>query len=494
MYQINVSSTKRWLMIGRLGDDALIAPLAPLLSISAAPSALRFVWEDQLNETPSDITNISLYQYDYRSEQELIVDADIDTSSTQYTLTVAPHQLAWDSSSYRIEICTQNDCVSSTRVHIKDILSDAVTPITPDNKQQANSFGDHVALNATGNVAVITSPASASALVLFHVANRWIQASTLTSNNFTQQAGATMRAALSASGDTIVVASIANNTSPNIVVFDRLGENWLESSSVVLNVSSNSTQSWYTDSLVIDLSDDGDRLAVAAHEVETAISSSRNRNNHVMVFDRGNTNWVNTGTLSVPAQHTRMPAFSTTPNLDHVFVLSALTGNLYLHEFAIGANGWREASPQFISAISPSIDAIVVSAANAKQIAIAGWESDASARRSAVAWRFTQTAGSWMANDSVKLPPTAAPTASLRLASDAQLSSIAIGWQAASSANLAFYGQREQLWQHLFSVPDAFNLNRNLPLVQSVAISADNSTTFIGTTNTGNGGMVSAFR
>jgi len=478
----------------QLENDGLIAPVAPTLSILAAPGALRFVWKDKHNEETTELTKIALYQYDYRSDIETQIDATIETTDTQYTQTIGPHQLAWDSTSYRIELCTSDNCLSSMRMPIKDLLSNAVTPITPDNTQLSNSFGDHVALNATGNVAVITSPAQASAVVLFHVADRWIQASTLTSNQFATQTGATMRAALSASGDTIAIASIANNTKPNVVVFDRLGENWLESSSMLLNTSNTLAQNWYTDSLVIDLSDDGDRVAVAAHSVVSANNALNSGNNNVMIFDRGTTSWVNSATLSIPAQHTRLPAFSTSADIDRVFILSALTGSLYLNEYALSANSWGNTKPQFIGAISPTADNIVVSGSNATEIAIAGWEASSSSGRAPVVWRFQKLAGSWIASDSVKLPTTTAATASLRLAADSQLSSIAIGWQAANSANVAFYGQTPLGWQHYFSVPDAFNLNRNLALAQSVAISADNSTAFIGTSNTGNGGMVSAFR
>lgn len=477
-----------------LGDDTLVAPIAPSLSIQAAPGALEFLWEDKHNDSSEAITTISLYQFDYRTELELAVDATIEPTSTSYIHKITAHQLAWESSSYRIEICTQDDCLSSVRMPIKTLLSNAVDPITASDSQLANSFGDQVALNATGNIAVVTSPANASALVYFHIAERWFEASTLTSDHFTKQSNAAMRVALSASGDTITIASIASNARPVVVVFDRLGENWIETSSVVPIAPNNATQNWYPDTLALALSGDGDRLAIAAHSPNQTPNNSINTNNRVMIFDRGAINWVSTTSLSIPAQHTRLPSFSTSAALDRVFVLSAMTESLYLHEYAIGNNGWSNATPQFINAISPTADNMLVSSANGTQIVVAGWESESDSRFSAVAWRFQKSASSWIASDSVKLPPVALTAASLRLAADATLSSIAIGWQAADGASLAFYAQNQQRWQHLFSVPQAFNLNRNLPLAQSVAISADNSTALIGTSDTGNGGLVSAFR
>lgn len=491
---VSVSDQNNFQVSGSLADDILIAPPEPLLSIQAAPGALNFIWEDRNNNAQTAVARISLFEYNFRTDVETQIDTSIDTTSTQYTHQVTSHQLAWDSISYRVELCTTDDCLSSMRVPISGLLSNAVTPITPVNAQLSNSFGDNVALNATGNVAVVTSPAQASAVVLFQIANQWIEASTLTSINFADQTGATLRVALSASGDTIAIASIADNSGPTVSVFDRLGENWFETSSLAVSSSNIQTQNWFTDSLFIDLSDDGDRLAVAAQSEVNPNNNVLVNNNNVMIFERGNSNWVTTAALTVPTQHTRIAAFSTSANLERAFVLSALSGSLYLNEFALTANGWGTAEPEFIGSISPTADNIVLSSGNASEIVIAGWEVESNSSRSAVAWRFNNLAGSWVANDSVKLPPTNATNASLRLAADAQLSSIAIGWQALNSANLAFYAQDQQRWQNLFSVPEAFNLNQNVPLAQSVAISADNSTALIGTSNSGNGGLVSAFR
>lgn len=477
-----------------LGDDILIAPLEPTLRIQAAPGALEFAWQDRHNDTATAITEINLYQYDYRSELEVAVDATIDPNSSRYTHSITAHKLAWDSASYRIEICTQDNCLSSARMPINDLLSNAVVPITASDTKLSNSFGDQLALNAEGSVAIVTSPDNASALVFFHIADRWIQASTLVSDSFTTQANSVMRLDTSASGDTIVIATIASNSRPVAVVFDRVGENWIETSSIIPVATNNASQNWFADTLAIALSDDGDRLAIAALSPGQSASSAANTNNRVMIFDRSTLDWTNTTSLSVPAQHNRLPSFSTSASIDQVFILSALNRNLYLHEFAAGTNGWANAEPQFISAVTPTVDNIVVSSANGTELAIAGWEREIDSRFSAVAWRLRKTAGSWIANDSVKLPPVALTAATLRLAADATLASIAIGWQGTNSANLAFYADNQQRWQHLFSVPEAFNLNRDLPLAQSVAISADNSTALIGTRNTGNGGMVSAFR
>lgn len=477
-----------------LGDDALVAPLEPLLEIQPAPGALNFTWHDRDNDASTPITEINLYEFDFRTEVEVAVDTIIDPSSSSLTVAVTPHQLAWESVSYRVEICTQDNCLSSARKPIKSLLSHVVAPITSANSALANSFGDQVALSSTGNVAVVTSPEQASALIFFHVADQWIQASILASDSFIVQADSTMRVAVSASGDTVIVATISSNTIPKVVVFDRLGENWVETNSIVPIATNDSTLRWNVDTLAVALSDNGNRLAIAAQSANQAINALPTNNNRVAIFDRGVANWVNTANLTIPLQNFRLPKFSSSATLDHVFTLSELDANLYLHEHTLSSGTWATSAPQFISEIIPSIDNVIVSSGDGRELAIAGWEIESDARVAAVAWRFQNIANLFIASDSVRLPPVALTVASLRLAADAELASIAIGWQAPSSANLAFYGQNQQRWQHLFSVPDAFSLTRNLPLADSVAISADNSTALIGTRDMGNGGLVSAFR
>ncbi len=474
-------------------SDGLLTPSAPTLDIQALPGALYFEWQDTHNDASETITSISLYELDSRTELETELDADIEADQTSFTYTVASHQLAWNSISYRVEICTPDNCLSSMDMFIKNLLSDAVSPLIPTTDSLRDSFGEHLAVNATGNVAAIASPDNANVLVYFRIANQWVHASSLSSTHFSQQTSSVMRVALSDTGDTIVVASMGSSSGPGVVVFDRLGENWIETGSLIPNAAFTQTQTWFTDSLELDISDNGDRLAIAVHNDSTRSGVTSEFNHNVMIFNRGNSDWVRAAALPVPTQHTRLPGFASSSTMDNVIILSAFNGGLYLHEYTRSAFGWQAAQTQLLDAMSPGLDNRVISSADASKLAIATWESDSNAGRSPVSWKLRKTAGGWIATDSVKLPPTSLSPALLRLAGDAQLSSIAVGWQASGDANLAFYTQNENRWQHLFSVPDGFNLNQALPFAQSIAISADNSTALIGTSATGNGGVVTAF-
>lgn len=488
-----------------LSDGGITAPVAPTLSISATAGALNFKWVDSRTNTKS-ITDTTLYEYNSRTEQEAQLNTGIAPGDLRFTLPITPHRLAWYSLSYRVEICTTDDCVSSLRVPVRTLLDHAITGFTPSNTDIRPSFGDDLAINATGNIAVASSPITASAAVLLHNGQQWIQASTLGSEHFSSASDADMLTSVSASGDTVVIASIASTSNPVIVVFDRLGENWIETATIVPFEPAAIDQRWDTTSLNLKLSDNGDRIVFAAQPNFQSVNRIDNRGNQVLVFDRSAFNWTQTANLAVPLQHTRLRSISTSASINKIVALSALDDLLYLHEFALSVDQWRESSSQMLDTINPSIDTQVIGSHDLTYLSLAAWELDNDNRRSAVAWKLEKRPMGWLSVDSIRLPPTADQSARLRLAGDAKLQSLAVGWQAESDANLAFYSVDEQRWQHQFSVPQGLNLNRTLPFVQSIAVSADNSTALIGTTNTGtkngtgngnsygNGGLVSSFR
>jgi len=484
-----------------LSDGGITAPTAPSLSISATAGALNFKWVDwRISANGTTATN--LYEYNSHTEKESKLKTDIEPGDLRFTVPVAPHRFAWDAISYRVEICSKDNCISSLRTPVRTLLVHSITGVTPSDNDIRPSFGDDLAINANGNVAVASSPITASAAVLLHNDQQWIHASTLTSEYFSGATDADMRVSVSASGDTVAIASAASTASPIIVIFDRLGENWIETALITPFEPAAITHHWDPSSLSLQLSDNGDRLLFAAHPGLQSVNKINDRRNQVLVFDRTAFNWMRSTTLTVPLQHTRLHSTSASGSINNVVALSALEDSLYLHEYSLSNGQWRESPSQILDAITPSIDTRIVSSHDLTYLTLAAWELDSDTRRSAVGWKFEKRASGWIAIDSIRLPPTVDQSARLRLASDAQLQSLAIGWQAQADANLSFYAVYEQHWQHLFSVPEGLNLDRAVPLVQSIAVSADNSTALIGTTNTGTnsdtnsrkGGVVSSFR
>jgi len=476
-----------------IDDDGIAAPTAPTLSISATAGALNFKWFDKRTNAKA-ITSIKLFEYNSRTGQEIEPGTDIDVGDQRVTLPITPHRFAWNAVSYRVEICTNDNCVSSLRVPVRTLLGNSVTAATPSNNDLSPSFGDDLAINAHGNMAVVSSPIIASAAILLYNDQFWVQASTLESQHFSKATDAGMRVAVSASGDTIAIASVSSTASPVIVIFDRLGENWIETAVITPFKPLANAQHWDKASMGLQLSDNGDRLVFATQPMSPSVNNMDDTHNQILVYDRSTINWTPSATLTVPLQHTRLRSTSASGDINKVVALSVLNNSLYIHEFSLSNDQWRETSSQILDAIDPSIDTQIVSAQDAAQIGLAAWEPDSEARRSAVAWKFEKRTTGWIAVDSIRTPPTADQSARLRIASDARLQSLVVGWQAQTDANLAFYAEYDQHWQHQFSVPEDLNLNRTVPLAQSVVVSADNSTTLIGTTKTGSGGVVNSFR
>jgi len=245
-----------------LADDGLSAPAAPTLSISATAGALNFKWFDWRTDA-KPATRTTLFEYNTRTRQETELSTDIEPGDLRFTLPITPHQFAWNANSYRIEICSSENCISSLRVPVGTLLSHSVTAVTPNSADLSPSFGDDLAINADGTIAVASSPMSSSASVLHHINQRWVQISTLSSEYFSIASDSDMKISLSASGDTIAIASVASAAKPIIVIYDRLGENWIETGVITPFEPATSTQQWNTASLSLQLSDDGDRLAFA---------------------------------------------------------------------------------------------------------------------------------------------------------------------------------------------------------------------------------------
>lgn len=456
-----------------LFSDGLIPPTAPELTISSAPGSLQFSWLNK-DDTGEPVTSTRLYQFDLRTGIETELNTSLETSSTNYELSVSPHQLAWDTLRYRVEICTSTNCLSSLRMPIDSLLSDALDVVQPSNADIFTSYGAHLAMNATGTVALVANPQGNNATVLFKPANEWILASTLAPSQIDQSNNTQLRVAVSDTGDTMAVAFVSVDSNPYIAIFDRLGEAWIETDSIEVfsgNQLSDLTRTWNTQSLHMKLSGDGDRLAIGVQQLnQSSRVSDREDDNKIAIFERGVLNWSASASLSVPSQHFRLYSFSGSTALDTLIALSTADGALYLNEYRLSGTSWQTTATQLLNNVSPVIDALIVSTADASGAAIASWETDSNGTRAPVAWKLERRAAAWIAIDSVRQSAAANTSAQLRLATDAELNSMALGWQATSSANLTFYSVVDDQWQSLFEFPRAL----------SVAFSADNATALVG--------------
>lgn len=458
-----------------LFSDGLIPPTAPELTIGAALGTLQFSWVNT-DDSGEPVTSTTLYQYDARTGIETELDANKDTNLANYELSISPHQLAWDTLSYRVEICTSINCLSSLRMPIDTLLADTLEVVQPSNADLFPGYGSHLALNATGNVALVANPQGNNATVLIRPAHEWILASSLTPSHIDQTADAEFRVAVSTSGDTMAVAFVSDDSHPQVAIFDRLGEAWIETGTIepfAGNQLSDLTRAWDTQSLHITLSGNGDRLAIGAQQLnQSSRAGDRKDDNQITIFERGALNWSQTTTLSVPNLHLRLRSFSSSTELDSLVALSAANGALYLNEYRLTNNIWQTSATQLLNNVAPAIDANIVSSSNGTVAVIASWETDSNGTRAPVAWKLERRTAAWIAIDSVRQAVTANTTAQLRLAADALLNNMALGWQAKSNANLIFYSEHDAQWQALFGFPRAL----------SVAFSAGNETALVGAT------------
>lgn len=477
-----------------LTDDGLIAPEAPTLKITATAGKLTFGWQHNIVDA---VQSISLYQYNQRTKTEKMLDATINSTAQQYELNTPVHQLAWDSNSFRVELCTNDNCLSSARVAIDGLMVHAVSAISPSDEQIRTGFADAIALNATGNISVVTNSAQRSASVFFRVNARWTEATRLFPQTPASNAPVTLKPVVSANGDTIAIASVTSNAAPIVTVFDRLGENWIESDTLRPEGQGSTTDTWNTQTLGLALSANGDRMAFGLQRTTTGNVSFANTtaNNRILVFDRNTVSWSPSATLMIPQTYLRSAAFTASANLDRIVALSTHQGQLHAHTFDRNNNAWQPSALFAINSIDSRYPGSVVSNGDATEIVVAGWESSSSAQRTPVAWRIKRDSTlNWSIADSVRLPPTYDQSATIRLSADRSLNSLAIGWQGVANADVAFYATANERWHHQFSAPAALYLDRALPMAQSLAISADNSTAMIGTTNTGAGGVVTVFQ
>ena len=486
-----------------LNGDALLAPEAPTFYMRTLRGALEFNWQASQSVELGEITSQALYHFDDRTNTEERIDATLSNSDTTYTLDISPHQIHWDSSSYRIEICYASTCLSSRRISIAGHVGNTLSSITPDSQPARSSFGHDVAVNANGNVTVTAIPNSAMALVHFYVGNHWVEGSYLRPSAMQGNTPQNMKVAISASGDTVVLAGISNNAQPNMHVFDRLGESWVETASINLAATAPGLN-WLADSLALQLSADGDAFLVGikpAGSNNNQMSNSTDNaiaRNTLHYFTREGFGWQAQQALTLPLQFDRLTTFAGSDDLNTVATLANNNGLLRIELYQYTGIGWQSHLVQTTDQIVPSDDMLLATNTDATELVLAAWEVSNTGTRTPVSWRFTyQTASSLsplQQTDSVRLPPVSDSYAKLRLATDAQLDTLAIGWQGLNASNLAIFNLHENRWHYNVSVPAALNVSTTLAMIQSVALSRSSNTLLIGVPSAASGGLLTVFK
>ncbi len=490
-----------------LSNDSLVAPNQPQLSISAEPGNLHLKWTgiaDQINAT--------LWRYDNRTGLEKIVGHYPAPHTNNITLDSRTHITAWHAQQFRVALCTRDACVSSQRVATTHLAPQTTTQLTPAVVVEGERFASHVALNQNATLLVSALPVQGALDMYFRVANNWTRADRIGLAGLTLSSTRQLYVALSASGDTLAVlvseqathgAGHVNNT---LRILERLGETWIETStlslretgSLLTRVSPSSTVPKRPPSLI--MSAEGDTVIVGIADT-------------LSVIERTQINWSVTSQLPL-LRHLPGATDSATinsvgagasSNADRLYTLATKDNQLWLtrwHRFTQPTSAqWVISGTHRIHGIDTQRGAQIAVSADGNTLGIAGWELTSGGQSSPVFWRFMMAdsadfnAGTDSTqitiSDSLRMAPVTHSKATLSLAADSTLTTIALSWQANdgnydmrdTDAALTSYtfDAIQARWLPALEIPESIPTLAKQSMGRQLRLSADASTLVLST-------------
>ncbi len=433
------------------GNDGLIAPEAPELQLTTKTGAIAFSWN-----TPTANAQPALYEYDQRTQIETLIDANIDLGARSYDHPITPHQLAWEHISYRVELCTVDNCVSSSRVSptaIADsstlIFTRALTKTSP-NEQAA-------AVSGNGLIIAVADAIDGELSIYFKLPEAWTLGSRIALPDGFIGSDITLRLSLSGSGDTIALAKASLLQTPQVAIFERFGENWIETATVASTLN-NSAQRWDSQSLQLQLAEEADRLLISVLNNNNSSIVNASNNQHILqLIERNNQGWQVTDHIPQTQNSQRLPAITTNAALTSVVYASITEQQLYLHTVDY-QNSWQERGFVVLPMLQATHDITLDSNSAGSELAVAGWEASSLSQATAVVWRVQKVASepqvNWVTRDSIRLPSVQALQASLHMSAGDELRHLAINVQSSQGGQLALYSQNQTGWQHNATIID----------------------------------------
>lgn len=511
-----------------LNNDSLIAPSEPVLEITASAGELALSWSERDNTQI-----VSIYRHDASKGLEKRLDIDIDPSSTQLSLPSQTHLSAWHRVQYRVELCSDTDCVSSQRVAILGLAEQTLTHVRPAVFIKNEPYAQDIAINENASVFAVTRPLEGSIDIYIASVNQWLMTQHLRLNGLTLST--TRQIQLSASANGNVIAALISDSSTQdkaqIRILERLGEAWIETQQLPMNLLDNtslssgmaitaSPQVTLTAQRSLQLSSQGDRLLLRI-------------NNNVALYAQGPLGWARIASLGEPITATEKTAaenseqnpppdvFSTNPSVTMSLLAVSASASLHrlftLHEKEqqLWVTQWLESTEQdlpthwqpgtsiLVSGIDASHDIHLKSTEQGDRIAIAGWEDTRLTLRTPVMWRFSVhpidstlpvsnnvLTPALNVIDSLRLSPTRQAQASLRFTSDSNLENLAFGWQseenadtgALADAHLITYSYHTptRQWLTAMELPEAIPTLAKQNFVGKVVMAADGNTLLLG--------------
>jgi len=459
-----------------LSNDALLAPVAPELTINVQPSLLEFSWDNR-----PQLTRTSLYAFDTTSSEEWLISDAIPTSDTSYRLPIITHQLPWHSRQYRIELCDANDCVSSLRKAVTGRALESIQTLAPAVSLNGEAFGQSVAINDNGSISVIAEPLAGSVSIYLRNSSAWGYASTTSLSEFVSTTRS-LEVALSTSGDTIAVfsnesddaSSVVSIAGPRLIILERLGESWfatseLDLSSFISDESSNSAAKLY-------VSGDGERVLLSTAE------------SLVLVTDNAS-GWQTSTLLTASASETYASSLGVSRALDAVHLAVMTDAGLAIQRLTITNDQATISDAYSLPMLQATVDIQLASSSNGEELLVFAWEVSSAVDRIPVAWQYQSRL---LASENT--PPSlqlnverslrlgaAASDATLRLVANQDLSSIIFAWQSIADANLIGVIDSGSLdgvnspWQNVLELPQSAPVLAKNAFVDQLAMSHDGS-------------------
>ena len=469
-----------------LSADTLVAPAVPVLDVRAESGALRFGW----TPPPPGTRSTTLVVHDGDDGTETLV-AEIAPDRHGYRLPVVPHRLRWDALSWRVEHCAPaggrlrgataraaggaTACVSSRRTTASGLAATTFAPLAPAVAIADERFGERVALNAGGSLLAVARPVEGR-VELHHAGSDGVAAGD--SLPRLGDAASTTRAldvALSASGDTVAVLSgdAARGEPPRVVVFERLGEGWLESGAFAAFAGAAPRMGAGAARPRVLLSDDGSRLVAAC----TGASGCP-----LAVHERGAFGWRAASALAAPDGAATTRAIAGSATLARVALVTARTPDaaprLHLHD---ADARWRASDPIALSALAVDAPVAIALDASGERVVVGGLEPARGGSRTPVLRQHRITrAGDALALDTEAAGRFGGPAdgrvSSLSLAADGTLGTLALGWTTAHEAALRIDVRRGDGWVPALHLPDAAGRFAKRRFGSALALAADGTT------------------
>jgi len=512
-----------------LSNDALVAPSAPTLQITASPGELVLTWSER-----EDTESIAIYRYDASKGPEQKLDINIDPLSKQLNLPSLTHLRAWHRVQFRVEMCSRTDCISSQRVAIAGLTPQTLTQLKPSVFIKNERYAQDIASNDDTSVFAVTRPLEGAIDIHIKADKSWVNTQRLRFSNLPLSTTRQIHVALSANGD-VIVASIsdpANGDDTQIRILERLGEAWIETQQLQVNSPGNATEvagtainsspnPQSTSDRALLLSASGDRLLL---RIKNTVSLLERRPLGWSVIEISqseamtaeNSDQITSSNL-LDRYPVTMPllAISASSTLHRLFTLHKKEQQIWLVQWQENTDPdsityWQPGTPHLVSAIDTGRDIHLSSSDQGDKIAVAGWEDSLLSHHTPVMWRFSVNPDEFMVTgsagtlttsltllDSLRLAPTQHTQATLRFTADHSLENLAFGWQTEENADAGTlqdahlftysYHPATRQWLTALELPEAIPTLAKQAFAGKVVMSANGNALLLGPTHSAGG-------